>query len=840
MKHSPFITVVGAREHNLKNITVSIPKESLTVITGPSGSGKSSLAFDVLYAEGQRRYLESLSLYARQFLGMPPKAQCDRIDGLCPAIAIDQKTVGANPRSTVGTITEVYDYVRVLYARIGTVHCPECAIPVTTCTNEQIEAFVCQKHAGLSVSVMAPLAYRRKGTFVPELSAAIEKGIRRFWINGQKVTLQTAHDAQRLGLSKSAPHTIDAIIDFLEVLPQNKDERARLAEAIERSCAVAQGFCKIAVGDKEHLYSTKRTCVQCGSSFPELEPRLFSFNSPIGACAECHGLGVVFSGEAWFASSKTCMRCFGKRLNELALSVFIGGLTIYDIGQLSIKQAVQFFKDLSLYPQEREIAEGLLNEITHRLSFLHDVGLGYLSLNREARTLSGGEGQRIRLARQLGAALSGVLYILDEPSIGLHQRDNDRLIETLKRLRDLGNTVIVVEHDEETILSADWVIDIGPGAGKHGGEITAIGTPLQIKKNKKSLTGKYLSGDLSIPNLKKYRSGNGKTLSILGAAAFNLKDIDVHFPLGKFISITGVSGSGKSTLMTEILAKALTQHFYHAKENPAKHKAIKGLEYIDKVIDIDQSAIGRTPRSNPATYTGVFTYIRDLFAELPEAKIRGYKAGRFSFNVKGGRCEACQGDGVVKIEMNFLPNVYVECEECHGKRYNNEALEIHYKGKDIAEVLQMTVEEATNFFANIPNIHNKLKTLVDVGLGYAALGQSATTLSGGEAQRIKLATELSRRASGKTLYILDEPTTGLHFADVKRLLDVLQRLVDKGNTVLVIEHNLDVIKSSDWVIDLGPEGGDKGGYLVAEGTPKEVAKVKNSFTGQYLAKMFKK
>lgn len=837
MKHSPFITVVGAREHNLKNITVSIPKESLTVITGPSGSGKSSLAFDVLYAEGQRRYLESLSLYARQFLGMPPKAQCDRIDGLCPSIAIDQKTVGANPRSTVGTITEVYDYVRVLYARIGTVHCPECAIPVTTCTHEQIEEFVCQKHAGLSVSVMAPIAYRRKGTFVSELSAVIEKGIRRFWIDGQKITLQTIHDAERLALLKSAPHTIDAIIDFLEVMPNNKDERARLAEAIERACAVTNGFCKIMVGDKEYLYSTKRTCVQCGSSFPELEPRLFSFNSPLGACTECHGLGIIFSEDAWFASSKTCTGCFGKRLNPLALSVFVGGLTIYDVGQLSIKQAVQFFKKLSLSDQEREIAQGLLNEITHRLSFLHDVGLGYLSLNREARTLSGGEGQRIRLARQLGAALSGVLYILDEPSIGLHQRDNDRLIETLKRLRDQGNTVVVVEHDIDTMLAADFIIDMGPAAGVHGGALVATGTPQECMHQKHSITGQYLAGKRSIERSVPVRKPTGM-LTLSNATANNLQNLEVQIPLGVLCGVSGVSGSGKSSLVMDELVPAL-QYALDDRIGKQSTGEVDGVNDLASLVVIDQSPIGRTSRSNPATYIGIFDDIRALFAALPESKVRGYAVGRFSFNTpNGGRCQACKGDGFLTVSMHFLPDVTVSCKECKGTRFNEQTLQIRYKNKSISDILNLTFREALDFFENFSAIKKRIQLMCEVGLDYLMLGQPAPTLSGGEAQRIKLVNELAKRGS-KTLYILDEPTTGLHSCDIEKLLAVFDRLLEKGNSILVIEHNLDVLKVADYLIDLGPEGGDEGGHIVAYGTPSIVAQCSESHTGKYLKRVLK-
>ncbi|MCB9803177.1 excinuclease ABC subunit UvrA [Candidatus Nomurabacteria bacterium] len=942
------IVIKGARVHNLKNIDVKIPRDKLVVITGLSGSGKSSLAFDTIYAEGQRRYVESLSAYARQFLGLMDKPDVDQIEGLSPAISIDQKTSSRNPRSTVGTVTEVYDYLRLLYARIGKPHCHLCGQEVVKQSLQQIAEKVWGLPAETDFVILSAVIRDKKGEHKKVLEHMQRAGYRRLRLDGE---LMTFEDAQIVVLDKQKKHTIEVVIDRLRK-DGSKETKSRLLQSLETALDLGNGFITINIPKTEEnlFFSEHFTCpVHSEVSFPEIEARNFSFNSPHGACPDCTGLGnklivdpelvipnkklslsegairpwsrtaanqtwyfrileavakknkfsvndpvekltqkqldIIFygtgderyqmemSGDKFSGDYNTsfegvipnlqrryretdsdyirseierymritpCETCQGKRLKKEVLSITVGEQNISEVAGLNIVESKKFFVDLEKKLSEREltIVKQVLKEIKERLTFLNNVGLSYLTLDRSANTLSGGEAQRIRLATQIGSSLMGVLYILDEPSIGLHQKDNAKLIETLQNLRDLGNTVIVVEHDEETILAADHVIDIGPGAGKHGGEVIAEGTPQSIKKNKKSITGKYLSGTLSISSPKKYRPGNGKTLSIIGASAFNLKEIDVHFPLGKFISITGVSGSGKSTLMTEILAKALKQHFYRAKDNPAQHKMIKGLEYIDKVIDIDQSPIGRTPRSNPATYTGVFTYIRDLFAELPEAKIRGYRAGRFSFNVKGGRCEACQGDGTVKIEMNFLPNVYVECEECHGKRYNNEALEIHYKGKDIAEVLQMTVEEAMHFFANIPNIYNKLKTLYDVGLGYIQLGQSATTLSGGEAQRIKLATELARRASGKTLYILDEPTTGLHFDDVKRLLEVLHRLVDKGNTVLVIEHNLDVIKSSDWVIDLGPEGGDKGGNLVAVGTPKDVAKIKTSFTGQYLAKMF--
>ncbi|MBP9802549.1 excinuclease ABC subunit UvrA [Patescibacteria group bacterium] len=944
------IVIKGARVHNLKNIDVKIPRDKLVVITGLSGSGKSSLAFDTIYAEGQRRYVESLSAYARQFLGLMDKPDVDQIEGLSPAISIDQKTSSRNPRSTVGTVTEVYDYLRLLYARVGKPHCHLCGQEVVKQSLQQIAEKVWAQPAETDFIILAAVIRDKKGEHRKMLEHLNGTGYRRLRLDGEMMTFEEALD---IVLDKQKKHTIEVVVDRLRQ-DGSKETKSRLLQSLETALDLGNGFLTINIPKEEKnlFFSEHFSCsVHNDVSFPEIEARNFSFNSPHGACPDCTGLGAKLivdpdlvmpnkklslaegairpwsrtaANQSWYfrileAVAKKhkfstndrvdkltakqleiilygtgddkyqmemsgdkfngdyntsfegvipnlqrryretdseyirseierymritpCETCLGKRLKKEVLSITVGEKNISEVTILNIVDAKKFFVDLEkkLTARELLIVKQVLKEIKERLTFLNNVGLSYLTLDRSANTLSGGEAQRIRLATQIGSSLMGVLYILDEPSIGLHQKDNAKLIETLQNLRDLGNTVIVVEHDEETILAADWVIDIGPGAGKHGGEIIAEGTPQAIKKNPKSITGKYLSGVSVINVPKKYRPGNGKTLSIIGASAFNLKDIDVHFPLGKFISITGVSGSGKSTLMTEILAKALKQHFYRAKDNPAQHKMIQGLEHIDKVIDIDQSPIGRTPRSNAATYTGVFTYIRDLFAELPEAKIRGYRAGRFSFNVKGGRCEACQGDGVVKIEMNFLPNVYVECEECHGKRYNNEALEIHYKGKDIAEVLQMTVEEGMNFFVNIPNIHNKLKTLYDVGLGYISLGQSATTLSGGEAQRIKLATELARRASGKTLYILDEPTTGLHFDDVKRLLDVLQRLVDKGNTVLVIEHNLDVIKSSDWVIDLGPEGGDKGGNLVAFGTPKEVSKVKASFTGQYLAQMFAK
>ncbi len=945
-----YITIKGANVHNLKNLSVKIPRDKLVVITGLSGSGKSSLAFDTIYAEGQRRYVESLSSYARQFLGLMDKPDVESIDGLSPAISIDQRSSSRNPRSTVGTVTEIYDYMRLLFAKIGVPYCYKCGLPVVQQTKTQIVDKIWQLPQETEFMLLAPMVRDKKGEHRNILERIKIAGYRRLRLDGDMMSLE---EAESLDLDKYKKHTIEVVVDRLR-RDGSKETKSRLAQSVETALDLGNGYITINLpkNNEDQNFSEHFTCPNHSDiSFPEIEARNFSFNSPHGACPVCTGLGTKLTvdpelvmpnkrlslaegairpwsrtaaNQGWYSaileavakeqgfSTRTplnklskkhldiilhgtgdtrynlnfstdrfsgnysptfegvipnlerryketdsdyirgeierymridpCEACQGKRLKPEILSIKVDNQNIAEVSARNVTELQEFFNNLPKVLSEREliIAKQIIKEIKERLNFMRNVGLDYLTLDRSASTLSGGEAQRIRLATQIGSALTGVLYILDEPSIGLHQRDNDRLIKTLQDLRDLGNTVIVVEHDEETILSADYVIDIGPGAGKHGGEVVAEGTPLAIKKVKKSLTGQYLSGTKYIPAPKKYRTGNGKTLSVMGAAEFNLKDIDVHFPLGKFISITGVSGSGKSTLMTEILAKALTKHFYRSKDNPGKHKLIKGLEHIDKVIDIDQSPIGRTPRSNPATYTGVFTYIRDMFAAVPEAKIRGYQAGRFSFNVKGGRCEACQGDGVIKIEMNFLPNVYVECKECHGQRYNDEALDIHYKGKNIAEVLKMTVEEAMHFFINIPNIHNKLKTLYDVGLGYIQLGQSATTLSGGEAQRIKLATELSRRSSGKTLYILDEPTTGLHFDDVKRLLEVLHRLVDKGNTILVIEHNLDVIKSSDWIIDLGPEGGDKGGYLVAEGTPRQVAKAKNSFTGQYLAKMFAK
>ncbi|MDP3964684.1 MAG: excinuclease ABC subunit UvrA [bacterium] len=958
------IVIKGARVHNLKNISLEIPRDKLIVFTGISGSGKSSLAFDTIYAEGQRRYVESLSAYARQFLGLMDKPDVDQIDGLSPAISIDQKSTSHNPRSTVGTVTEVYDYLRLLYARVGTPHCPNCGKEVSRQTVDQIVERILSWPDGTKISLLAPLIKDQKGEHKNVLEKIKKSGYVRVRFDS---LLYSVEEAEALVVDKHKKHTMEVVVDRLEISPETrkkpkKDEasdRSRLVESVETALDLGNGIILVQKDEEEKdtIFSQHFACAECDVSLTEIEPRNFSFNNPHGACPECSGLGTKLeidadlvipnkkltlaqgairpwsrtsSNQTWYyrvletvaqsngfttntpvdklipkqlktilfgTGEKTydvnnadgrgkvrefwttfegvipnlerryketdsdyirteierymriypCPSCEGRRLRPEALAVTVGNQSIDRVVSYTIDDAVEFFNSLarksskdSLSERQMKIAGQVLKEITNRLRFLQDVGLNYLTLDRSANTLAGGEAQRIRLATQIGSSLVGVVYILDEPSIGLHQRDNDKLIATLKSLRDLGNTVIVVEHDENTIEEADFVVDIGPGAGEHGGEVVAIGTPAQVTKHPKSLTGKYLSGRLAINPPTKYRKGNGKFLTIVGAEEFNLKNVTVDIPLGKFVCITGVSGSGKSTLMTDILARALAQHFYRAKELPGKHKEIKGLEHLDKVIVIDQSPIGRTPRSNAATYTGVFTYIRDLFTQMPEAKLRGYKAGRFSFNVKGGRCEACQGEGYKKIEMQFLPDVYVECEECHGQRYNQAALEIHYKGKSIAEILDMTTEEAYDFFDSIPAIRQKLRTLKDVGLGYLHLGQSATTLSGGEAQRIKLATELSRRATGRTLYILDEPTTGLHFDDVKHLLSVLNQLADKGNTMLIIEHNLDVIKSVDWVIDLGPEGGSGGGQIVAQGTPKEVANVKKSYTGQYLKKVLEK
>lgn len=941
------IIIRGARVHNLQNINVEIPRDKLVVITGISGSGKSSLAFDTIYAEGQRRYVESLSAYARQFLGLMDKPDVDQIDGLSPAISIDQRSTSHNPRSTVGTVTEIYDYLRLLFSRIGVPHCHKCGREVSKQTIDQIADKILEMPTGTPFVILAPLIKDQKGEHKHVLEEIRKAGYVRVRFDGVIYSIEEAED---LKVDKQKKHSLEVVVDRLTI--DKIFDRKRLVESLEQALDLGDGLVIIQIADtkKDLLFSQHFACPHCDINLPPIEPRNFSFNSPHGACPECTGLGTrleidpklvipnprltiaegairpwsrTSSNQTWYyrileAMAKAhgfsidvpaeqltkkqldmilygtgnkqykmdywsdrfqgdmtlnfegvipnlmrrhqetqsdyiraeiekymrvllCPVCKGKRLKPEVLAVTVVDKNIAEVTAMTVEEVSKFFREIGhkLKTRDKLIAHQILKEINARLIFLHNVGLDYLTLDRAASTLAGGEAQRIRLATQIGSSLVGVIYILDEPSIGLHQRDNTKLIATLKALRDLGNSVIVVEHDEGTILSSDHVIDIGPGAGEHGGKIIAQGTPAEIKKSKNSLTGKYLSGKLTIEAPKNYRKGSGKKLVIRGAQEFNLKNIDVAIPLAKFVCITGVSGSGKSTLMTEILAKELGQKFYNAKDLPGKHKKIEGIEYLDKVINIDQSPIGRTPRSNAATYTGVFTYIRDLFTMVPEAKIRGYGPGRFSFNVVGGRCEACQGEGLVKIAMHFLPDVYVECEECKGQRYNQQALEIHYKNKNIADVLDMTVEEAMNFFANLPAIYTKLKTLFDVGLGYIHLGQSATTLSGGEAQRVKLATELSRRATGRTLYILDEPTTGLHFDDVKRLLNVLNKLVDKGNTVLVIEHNLDVIKSADWLVDLGPEGGDKGGYIVAEGTPREVAKVKKSYTGQFLKQALK-
>lgn len=941
------IVIRGARVHNLKNVDLDLPRHKLIVMTGLSGSGKSSLAFDTIYAEGQRRYVESLSAYARQFIGLMDKPDVDKIEGLSPAISIDQKSASHNPRSTVGTVTEIYDYMRLLFARIGIPHCPICGQRVEGQTLQAMVDNLLTMPEGSRIMLLAPVIKDQKGEHKLIFEQLKKSGFSRARVDG---TVMDLSEASTLNLDKQKKHSVEVIVDRIAV---SKDDRARLSESLEKTLDYGDQAALVLVMKNEEVaqeipLSQKFACPKGHAiSLTELDPREFSFNSPHGACPDCKGLGTKLTVEpdlvianpkltlaegairpwskttsrvSWYARIleslaaeygfsvsvpvkdlpkkaidiilygtggkkvtmpteggrpyqanfegviaqlerrwretesdymrseienymriRKCSTCGGKRLKPEVLSVTVGGEGIVDVSNKSIEDAAEFFENLhkQLNAKEMAIAKLILKEITARLQFLLDVGLSYLSLDRGADTLSGGEAQRIRLATQIGSGLTGVLYILDEPSIGLHQRDNTRLLSTLKNLRDLGNTVIVVEHDEETIREADHVVDIGPGAGKHGGEVVAQGTPAQIEKDSNSITGLYLSGKEEIEVPKRRRSGSGKKLQIVGATENNLQDVNVEIPLGKFVTITGVSGSGKSTLLNDILARALSKYFWNSKDEPGAHKKLLGIDHIDKMINIDQSPIGRTPRSNPATYTGIFTYVRDLFADTREAKMKGYKAGRFSFNVKGGRCEKCQGDGVIKVEMNFLPDVYITCEECGGKRYNREALEIHYNGKTIADVLEMTVDEAKQFYANVPPVKRKLDTLSEVGLGYMHLGQNATTLSGGEAQRIKLATELSRAQTGRTLYILDEPTTGLHFADVKRLIYVLNQLVEKGNTVIVIEHNLDMIKTADWIIDLGPEGGDKGGKLVASGTPEDVAKIKGSYTGQYLKKMLK-
>ncbi len=936
------IYVKGAREHNLKNISLTIPRDKFIVFTGLSGSGKSSLAFDTIYAEGQRRYMESLSSYARQFLGLMEKPKVELIEGLSPAISIDQKTTSKNPRSTVGTVTEIYDYLRLLYARIGIPHCPVCGKEIRSQSIDQIVDKILELPEKTRIQVMAPIARGKKGEYTKELESAAKQGFVRAKIDG------VIHElSEKIRLEKNIKHNIEIIVDRLVI----KDGiTSRLTDSVETAAKLAKGIVLVDVIDGEELeFSQTFACPEHGVSVTELAPRMFSFNNPFGACDLCGGLGeytsidedllipdknvsirdgalrcygwskvdggtmaeMFFDGiakhydfsidvpvkkmkredlekilygtdgerikyshsstyssgtfygkfegvipnllrkydetsseaskrqiEAVMATHK-CEKCHGRRLNPISLAVTVGGLSIDELTSLSIKKELEFFENLKLTEREAIIAELILKEIKSRLSFLCSVGLDYLNLSRKAGTLSGGESQRIRLATQIGSSLTGVLYILDEPSIGLHQRDNDKLIDTLKRLRDLGNTLIVVEHDEDTMHAADFIVDIGPGAGVNGGEVVCAGTPEEIMACKESVTGKFLSGERKIAVPSKRRKGNGKFLTVKGAAENNLKDVDVKIPLGTFTCVTGVSGSGKSSLVNEIIQKTLARELNRAKTFPGKVKSLTGLQYLDKVIDIDQSPIGRMPSSNPATYTNLFNDIRNLFAQTQDAKIRGYNAGRFSFNVKGGRCEACKGDGIVKIEMHFLADVYVPCEVCGGSRYNRETLEVKYKGKSIADVLAMTVDEAADFFSAVPKIHNRLNTLKEVGLGYVTLGQPATTLSGGEAQRVKLATELSKRSTGKTFYILDEPTTGLHSADVEKLIEVLQKLVDSGNTVLVIEHNLDVIKTADYIIDLGPEGGDKGGTVIATGTPEKIAENDKSYTGMYLKKMLK-
>jgi len=840
------IIIKGAKEHNLKNIDLEIPREKFVVITGISGSGKSSLAFDTIYAEGQRRYVESLSSYARQFLEQVKKPNVESIEGLSPAISVEQKSVGKNPRSTVGTITEIYDYLRLLYARVGTPHCHKCGKPINAQTITQMVDQVMSMEEGRRISILAPIVSGRKGEYRKELEFLRKQGYIRAKIDGTLRELD-----EEIALDKNKRHDIEVVVDRIILKDSIRD---RLTDSIETALRLAQGIVRVEIGSKDITLSEKLACSDCGISIQELSPRMFSFNSPHGACPECSGLGVKINKmptqwnslcslegleleEEFHAINQICPTCDGTRLKPESRSVKIGGMSICDMAAQPVAHLLNTLEKLELPAQKEKIAERILKEIKERLSFLIDVGLGYLTLDRASYTLSGGEAQRIRLATQIASRLVGVLYILDEPTIGLHQRDNAKLLAILKGLRDLGNTVLVVEHDRNTILSADYVIDMGPGAGEAGGRIVAYGPPQDIIHNKASLTGRYLSGELRIPLPKKTRKGNGKFLTIIKARENNLKNITVKIPLGLFICITGVSGSGKSTLVIDTLYRALAQKLYNSKKNPGKHERIEGMENIDKVIDIDQTPIGRTPRSNPATYTGLFKHIRELFSGVQESRIRGYTPSRYSFNVKGGRCEACKGDGVKKIEMQFLPNIYVPCEECQGNRYNRDTLQIKYKGKNIHDILDMTVDEALKFFKNIPIIRKKLQTLADVGMGYIKLGQPATTLSGGEAQRIKLAKELSRKATGRTLYILDEPTTGLHFADIQKLLEILNRLADEGNTIIVIEHNMDVIKTADYIIDLGPEGGDKGGEIVAQGTPWEISSIERSYTGQLLMEM---
>ncbi|WP_265444987.1 excinuclease ABC subunit UvrA [Acetivibrio straminisolvens] len=935
-----YIIVKGAREHNLKNIDVKIPRDKFVVITGLSGSGKSSLAFDTIYAEGQRRYVESLSSYARQFLGQMEKPDIDYIDGLSPAIAIDQKTTSRNPRSTVGTVTEIYDYLRLLFARIGTPHCYSCGREISQQTVDQMVDKIMELEEGTRIQLLAPVVRGRKGEYHKLIEDIKKDGYVRIRVDGEVVDVN-----EPINLDKNKKHSIEIVVDRLIVRP---GIQKRLTDSIETVLRLSSGILVVdVIGEKEMLLSQNFACTECNVSMEEITPRMFSFNNPYGACPECTGLGSLMRidpdlvipdkklslaqgavrASGWniandesyarmyidalakhynfsvdtpveelpphilniilygtngekikidyeredqkgsfmssfqgiissmerrykettseamkqyyesFMSNILCPECKGARLKKESLAVTVGGKNIYEVCSMAVGESKEFFANLDLTERQKLIARQILKELNARLGFLVDVGLDYLTLSRAAGTLSGGEAQRIRLATQIGSGLMGVIYILDEPSIGLHQRDNDKLLKSLKKMRDLGNTLVVVEHDEDTMYASDYIIDLGPGAGSHGGEIVAEGTVEEIKQNPNSITGQYLSGRKKIEIPKERRKPNGKWLQIIGARENNLKNIDVNIPLGVFTCITGVSGSGKSSLINEILYKCLANELNGANQKPGEHDLLKGIEYLDKVIDIDQSPIGRTPRSNPATYTGVFDFIREIFASTTEAKTRGYKSGRFSFNIKGGRCEACSGDGINKIEMHFLPDIYVPCEVCKGKRYNRETLEVRYKGKNIAEVLDMTVEEALEFFKNVPRIQRKIETLYDVGLGYIKLGQSSTTLSGGEAQRVKLATELSKRSTGKTMYILDEPTTGLHIADVHRLVGILHRLVDAGNSVVVIEHNLDVIKTADYIIDLGPEGGSGGGLIVAQGTPEEIAKIESSYTGYFLKKV---
>ncbi len=830
------ISIRGARTHNLKNIDLSLPRDKLIVITGLSGSGKSSLAFDTLYAEGQRRYVESLSTYARQFLSLMEKPDVDHIEGLSPAISIEQKSTSHNPRSTVGTVTEIHDYLRLLFARVGTPKCPTHGQALEAQTISQMVDAILALPKDTKIMLLAPVVQDRKGEHIQQLDELRRQGFIRARIDGKLVELE---EAPKLSLRQK--HTIEVVVDRLVVTPSIQN---RLADSIEVALQLSNGLLTVLLVQakaQELVFSSQFACSQCGYSLKELEPRLFSFNNPAGACPTCDGLGIHYLTDRHnvIIAQETCTDCEGTRLKLAARHVFVENKNLSDISAFSIAHCYQFFKTLKLSGAKEQIAIKIIKEICSRLEFLIDVGLDYLSLNRSSDTLSGGEAQRIRLASQIGAGLVGVMYVLDEPSIGLHQRDNARLIETLIRLRDLGNTVIVVEHDLDAIMHADHIVDIGPGAGVHGGEIIATGTAKQIMKNPKSLTGHYLSGKKCIPIPKIRETFNpNKTLTLTGASGNNLKNVSVQFPLGLMTCITGVSGSGKSTLINGTLYPVAVQLLNGAKKiQAAPYQSLTGLEQLDKVIDIDQSPIGRTPRSNPATYTGLFSEVRDLFANTQEARARGYKVGRFSFNVKGGRCEACEGDGMIKVAMHFLPDIYVPCDACHGKRYNRETLEILYKGKNIHQILDMTIEEALEFFKVIPTIAKKLNVLMDVGLGYLKLGQSATTLSGGEAQRIKLAKELSKRDTGKTLYILDEPTTGLHFQDVKHLMEVLMRLKSHGNTIVIIEHNLDVIKTADWIIDLGPEGGDGGGSIIATGTPEAITKIKASHTGHFLKPM---